>query len=83
MTDRERLLERALLCIEGMTVELADNEPENRLYGDIYSIAHAATGRCCTGGASDWLNTILEPQIRILKELKLIDVDAIQVERTS
>lgn len=41
--SREELLERALIAIES----LAAQNCEDSVMGTIYSIAHAASGRCC------------------------------------
>jgi hypothetical protein len=53
---QERML-RALVAIEMMVMELADDAPENKLYARIYTIAHAATG-CCGNPHLDWLAEI-------------------------
>lgn len=71
MRNRIQQLERALLAIEGLTIEDCG---ENKLLGTIYSIAHFATGRCCKHTFSE---ERLKQLVVDLKEQNIIDVDKI------
>lgn len=69
MTDREKFLTRALLIIEGLTYL----GPDNELIGNIYSVAHVATGHC-ENPHEDWLAD-MDKYEADLKELQTIDVE--------
>jgi hypothetical protein len=74
--DRMERLERALLAIEGITYLHPDLE--DKLNGQIYSIAHAALGFCepCAHRLS-----VIEDAEKSLKELNIIDVERVLAQR--
>lgn len=79
--DRIERLERALLAIEGLTYLHPDLE--DKLNGQIYSIAHAALGFCegCKKGNEEKTLSRIEEAEKALKELNIMDAERILSER--
>jgi len=76
--DRIERLERALLAIEGLTYLHPDLE--DKLNGQIYTIAHAALGFC--QGCKERKNLfVIEDAEKALKELNIVDVERVLLER--
>ena len=75
MTTEDRMT-RALLVIEGLTLEhdLADKKTLKKIARDVYRIAHAATGKCCTGGVFDQFYKVQEDAEKFLKDANIMDV---------
>lgn len=78
---REERLERALLAIEGLCLQhdhYGDKDAEDNYilndWGKMYSIAHAATGRCCTH-----INSLemIERLEKDLKDAKIYDIEEV------
>ena len=78
--DRLEQLERALLAIEGLTYLHPDLE--DKLNGQIYTIAHGALGFChgCNKHGNKMLDSIEEAE-NALKELNIVDVERVLAER--
>jgi hypothetical protein len=80
--DRIERLERALLAIEGLTYLHPDLE--DKLNGQIYTIAHGALGfchGCAKHGTDDKMLSSIEEAEKALKELNIMDVERVLAER--
>lgn len=69
--DRLERLERALLVLEGLTYLQDDEDP---FATEVYEIAHAALGFCCS--PKEWLNLISKHEDE-LKKANIMDVEKI------
>lgn len=80
--DRLERLERALLAIEGLTYLHPDLE--DKLNGQIYTIAHGALGfcrGCASHGTDNKMLLEIEEAEKALKELNIMDVERVLAER--
>ena len=69
-STRERRMERALLVLEGLTIE-----SDGGIASSVYRIAHAALGTCCCGGHGDpWLAEIEQAERELIAAI-FVDVE--------
>lgn len=76
--DRIERLERALLVIEGLTYLHPDLE--DKLNGQIYTIAHGILG-FCKGCSDDKAISEIEKAEKLLKELNIVDVEQVLFQK--
>jgi hypothetical protein len=76
----EDRMRRALLVIEGLATDMNDVDSYSllkslrKIVGDVYAIAHAASGLCCTGGSFDQFYKVQEDAEKFLKDANIVDV---------
>ena len=85
---RQEIMLRALIVLDGLTM-LTDGlmcqnpkTPEEHFANDVYSIAHAAHGKCCAGGGTSWLDKIDE-RAELLKTAGILDLEKVLADATA